>query len=95
MYENLYGRCLHETIRDKQPDLLGYFNYLYNVHNTCFKNKGWFYGTTNDTVTKEDIIECSKDQVYAVNGDVWAVDQCVQNSFKEPGNNKTDNMLLY
>jgi hypothetical protein len=94
LWENLYGRCLHESIKDSQPDLLGYFNYLYNVRNTCFKNS--FLGfTNNDTVTKDHIIDCAKNQVYSVSQSVDAVDRCVQDSFKTPGVNTTDNMLFY
>jgi len=95
LYENLYGRCLHETIKEEQPDLLGFFNYLYNVRNTCFTHKSFFGIDTPDLTTLEDIIECAENQVSSVGGNVWQVEQCVANSFKEPGNNSTDNMLLY
>jgi hypothetical protein len=54
LWETLYGRCLHETVKDKEPDLLSFFNYLYNVRNTCFKNS--FLGfENNDMVSMEDI----------------------------------------
>jgi len=94
LWESLYGRCLHETVKDIQPDLLSFFNYLYNTRNTCFENS--FFGfTINGTVTRDDVENCAKDQIYGVGGSVYDVEQCVKNSFKEPGNNATDNMLLY
>jgi hypothetical protein len=54
LLETLYGRCVHESVKDKQPDLLSFFNYLYNVRNTCFRNS-WMGFETNDTVSAEDI----------------------------------------
>jgi len=74
--------------------MLGYFNYLYNVRNTCFKNSFLGY-TNNNTVTKDYIINCAKNQVQSVSQSSYDVDQCVANSFKEPGVNTTDNMLFY
>lgn len=54
LWETLYGRCLHESIKEQKMDLLPFFNYLYNVRNTCFKNS--FLGfQNNDTVLAEDI----------------------------------------
>ena len=31
LWENLYGRCVHEQVKHKEPDLLSFFNYLYNT----------------------------------------------------------------
>lgn len=49
LLETLYGRCVHESVKDKEPDLLSYFNYVYNVRKVCFKQT-WMGVETNDTV---------------------------------------------
>ena len=94
LWETLYGRCLHETVKDKEPDLLSFFNYLYNVRNTCFKNS--FLGfENNDMVSMENIKQCARDQIAQVGVNERDVEQCVDNSFKIAGNNQTDNILFY
>ena len=94
MIESLFGRCLHEVVKDKQPDLLSYFNYLYNTRNTCFKQT--FLGIpNNDTVSTKQLLQCAKDQIWAVGIDPLEVEQCVSRSFKTPGDNSTDNILYY
>lgn len=54
LWEALNGRCLHESVKDKEPDLLSFFNYLYNVRMACF-NKTFMGVATNETVTLDDI----------------------------------------
>lgn len=94
LWENLYGRCLHESVKDTEPDLLSYFNYVYNVRTYCFKNH--FMGfESNDTVTADYIQNCARDQIVDVGANGWEIDQCVKNSFKVAGDNTTDNALLY
>lgn len=54
LWETLYGRCLHESIKEKEPDMLSFFNYLYNVRKTCFRDT--FMGfETNNTVSAQAI----------------------------------------
>lgn len=54
LWENLYGRCMHEAVKDVEPDLLSYFNYVYNVRTFCFKNHFLGY-ERNDTVSTDSI----------------------------------------
>ena len=61
LWESLYGRCLHEIVKDKEPDLLTYFNYLYNVRNVCFKTRSFFGYDTLDLLTKDHVIGCAID----------------------------------
>ncbi len=53
LWETLYGRCLHELVKEKEPNLLTFFNYLYNVRKMCFKSHSILGFETNLTVTKE------------------------------------------
>jgi|LauGreDrversion4_2_1035121.scaffolds.fasta_scaffold401291_2 hypothetical protein len=33
--EVIFGRCVHETFKYNDPDELDFFNYIYNILNTC------------------------------------------------------------
>lgn len=73
MMEALFGRCLHEVVKTREPDLLSYFNYLYNTRNTCFKQT--FMGVkNNDTVTTKQLLQCAKDQIWALSVDPMEVE---------------------
>lgn len=64
------------------------------MRKTCFKNS-YLGFTNNETVSKEYVEQCARDQIYQVGVPVWEVEQCVEQSFKTPGDNTTDNMLFY
>ena len=86
LMENLRSKCVHiVTKKDTsvEPDDLRFFNYLYNMRIDCTHGK---QGITT---------WCSDDVLKAINVDVSAVDRCVDNSFKEPGNETSGNELLF
>ncbi len=35
--EVLFGRCVHEVYKETDPDELFFFNYIYNILNTCYE----------------------------------------------------------
>ena len=94
LLEVQYGRCLHEVVRNREPDLLTFFNYLHNTRTTCFEG-GMLNKALEVEVSASKVKKCVQRQIENLGVDFWEVDSCVKNQFKTPGNNQTDNTLFF
>lgn len=82
--ENLRERCIYQTIgemNDEQDDHL-FFNYLYNVSFQCLQRHMKVTDMCAGRVMEE----------LGIEHDV--IEQCIENSFVQPGDWRSFNMLL-
>jgi len=99
LYDALFGRCVYENIKDDPQNTVSYYNFIYNSRKFCqtwHSNLQWWVEDGAVVQDLESMKWCNANQISKhsmLNLD--DILQCVDNSFKEPGNNQTDNMLLY
>lgn len=92
LLEALYGRCVHEVVKDSEQDLKSYFNYLLNVRMQCFELSAFSIFTNQ--VSETAIKNCAESQISKIGIDLPQVQDCLKNSFQVPGKNTTNNYLL-